>query len=137
MLKTNKITISANLDEVEIALDTISKYLSNNDVSFNVANRIRVALEEVLVNIALYAYIDKKGNIDIEYGLIDNKTLKVIVIDSGIEFDPLKKDDPNIKDYYGNNKIGGFGIYMSKQIMDDIIYQRIDNKNILTLLKNL
>ena len=92
----------------------------------------------MLINIVSYAYEDT-GNIDIIYELTTDpkKELSVTIIDEGKEFDPLKKEDPNITDLYEKRKIGGLGIFMTKQIMDEVSYLRKDNKNILHLRKNL
>ena len=139
MLNSNKICISANKDEAAKAIDSIVEFILVNGADCKTTSRIQIALEEVLVNVASYAYQDEVGNIEIEYEIFHdpNKTLKVTIIDSGIEFDPLAKEDPDIVSFYEQKKIGGLGIYMTKQIMDEVIYQRKDNKNILVLKKTI
>ena len=134
----NQITILAVKKETEKAIDTIAELLFLNKVDYSIINKVSIALEEVLINIVSYAYEDT-GNIDIIYELTTDpkKELSVTIIDEGKEFDPLKKEDPNITDLYEKRKIGGLGIYMTKQIMDEVSYLRKDNKNILHLRKNL
>ena len=132
----NQITILAVKKETEKAIDTIAELLFLNKVDYSIINKVSIALEEVLINIVSYAYEDT-GNIDIIYELTTDpkKELSVTIIDEGKEFDPLKKEDPNITDLYEKRKIGGLGIYMTKQIMDEVSYLRKDNKNILHLRK--
>ena len=134
----NQITILAVKKETEKAIDTITELLFLNKVDYSTINKVSIALEEVLINIVSYAYEDT-GNIDIIYELTTEpkKELSVTIIDEGKEFDPLKKEDPNITDLYEERKIGGLGIFMTKQIMDEVSYLRKDNKNILHLRKNL
>ena len=134
----NQITILAVKKETEKAIDTIAELLFLNKVDYSIINKVSIALEEVLINIVSYAY-EGPGNIDIIYELTTdpNKELSVTIIDEGKEFDPLKKEDPNITNLYKERKIGGLGIFMTKQIMDEVSYLRKDNKNILHLRKNL
>ena len=139
MVKSNIISIFANKDEAAKAIDSIVEFILSNGADRKTASRIQIALEEVLVNVASYAYQDKRGNIEIEYEIVFDpiKTLKVTIIDSGMAFDPLAKEDPDIVSFYEQKKIGGLGIYMTKQIMDEVVYQRKDNKNILVLKKTI
>lgn len=134
----NQITILAIKKETEKAIDTITELLFLNKVDYSIINKVSIALEEVLINIVSYAYEDT-GKIDIIYELTTGpkKELSVTIIDEGREFDPLKKEDPNITDLYEKRKIGGLGIFVTKQIMDEVSYLRKDNKNILHLRKNL
>jgi len=133
-----QITILAVKKETEKAIDTITELLFLNNVDYSIINKVSIALEEVLINIVSYAYEDT-GNIDIIYELTTDpkKELNVTIIDEGKEFDPLKKEDPDITDLYKERKIGGLGIFMTKQIMDEVSYLRKDNKNILHLRKKL
>ena len=134
----NQITILAIKEETEKAIDTITELLFLNKVDYSIINKVSIALEEVLINIVSYAYEDT-GNIQITYELTTEpkKELGVTIIDEGKEFDPLKKEDPNIVELNEERKIGGLGIFMTKQIMDEVSYLRKDNKNILHLRKNL
>ena len=63
--------------------------------------------------------------------------MTITFIDQGIPYDPLAKDDPNIKLSAQERVIGGLGIFMTKQLMDDVVYEYKDGRNILKLKKNL
>ena len=137
MSNLNRIKISTKKEEAERVIDSIVEFIVANNGDFKTASKIQIALEETLINVVSYAYLDKEGDIEIEYEITNepNKTLVVTIIDSGVAFDPLAKEDPNIVLFYEQKKIGGLGIFMTKQIMDDVSYQRKDDKNILVLKK--
>ena len=93
-----------------------------------------VALEELFVNVAHYAYPGSKGTVKIG---IDTSGDSIVVqlTDSGIPFDPVAMPDPDITESAEERKIGGLGIYMVKKSMDSMTYEYKDNQNILTISK--
>ena len=84
-------------------------------------------------NIASYSYTDL-GFADVDVNL-DNDVLTLVFKDNGVEFNPLAKDDPNIKLAASDRQVGGLGIFMVKNLMDKVYYEYKDNKNILTMVK--
>ncbi|MCD8193264.1 MAG: ATP-binding protein, partial [Tannerellaceae bacterium] len=58
-------------------------------------------------------------------------------IDSGISFNPTVKQTPDISLPVSDRPIGGLGIFLVKQIMNEVKYDRIGNKNILTMVKDI
>lgn len=128
------ITIPADKKEIEKGITPIIALLEDAEVDFVLTNKIEVAIDEILTNIALYAYTPNKGNIDIDYELDENsRNLTIIIADEGKAFDPLANEDPDITLDEKDRKIGGLGIFIVKNVMEEITYQRKDNKNILTL----
>jgi len=94
---------------------------------------INTALEEVFVNVAKYAY---EGTGEVEVTLSNDKNKVTFVFrDSGKAFNPLEKEDPNLAVKAEDREIGGLGIYMVKNIMDETFYEYKDNHNVLTLVK--
>ena len=95
---------------------------------------LAVALEELFVNVAHYAYPDSKGTVKIG---IDTSGDSIIIqlTDSGIPFDPTSLPEPDITLSAEERKIGGLGIYMVKKSMDSMVYEYKDNQNILTVTK--
>ena len=101
--------------------------------------QLTVALEEIFVNVANYAYpncTDKikkvKVNIDFES---ENSMVIFRITDKGIPFDPLAKPDPDITLSAEERQIGGLGIFICKMAMDEISYERKNDENILTMKK--
>lgn len=99
---------------------------------------IDIAVEEVFVNIASYAYGDTSGNAVIRVTVHeDPQTVEITFIDSGKQYDPLAKADPNTGLTLRERKKGGLGIFMVKKSMDNVSYEYKDGKNILTIMKKL
>lgn len=98
--------------------------------------KIQLACEEALVNIINYAYPDRTGDMEIQCGE-ENGTGKFMVriVDSGIPFNPLERPNPNLEIPVEQREVGGLGIFLIRQIMDQVTYQRASDRNILTLLK--
>ncbi len=89
------------------------------------------AVDDILSNIVDYAYENHDGNMTIRMSL-NSSSISLIFIDSGKEFNPLNSDSPDLNDM---ERIGGLGIYLIKNLMDDVRYEYVDNKNILTVVK--
>lgn len=99
---------------------------------------ITLALEEVFVNVAHYAYPDSTGEVSLAIDFdIESRTMTFIMTDSGIPFDPLAKPDPDITLSAEERQIGGLGIFMMKMTMDDVNYAYTDGKNVLTMKKTI
>lgn len=97
--------------------------------------RIELAVEEIFVNIANYAYdeTDAKMEVEIRCGETDG-FLQIQFYDSGMAFNPL--EDAAQPDLLAKDRpIGGLGVYLVKECMDDVDYRYEDGKNILTLKK--
>ena len=126
----NNYQFDANVDLVDEMMAPIISSLEEMDTEHKKVYQINLALEEILVNIAKYAYSPNTGIIDISYEISDNpKQLKVIIKDKGKEFNPLEKEEPDLVASVQDRKIGGLGIYIAKNIVDNIKYQRNLNKN--------
>ena len=96
---------------------------------------IRLACEELVMNITSYAYPeDVEGFLEVDV----EKTDERIVIrfkDGGMPFNPLEHKKPDTKLPWKQRRIGGLGIFLLRRKMDDIHYDHVDNKNILTIEK--
>lgn len=134
-METVSITLKNKISEI-LLLDSFLEKLSEKWVAvakhtFN----INLALEEAVTNVINYAFKDNNEHlINLDFSL-ENRELKITITDDGIEFNPLLKEDPNTELSLEERKIGGLGIFFVKNIMDNIDYERINNKNILTLIK--
>lgn len=98
---------------------------------------LNLVLEEALTNIILYGLDqNSKQYIDINFNKTD-EVLIVTIIDDGSEYDPTLKADPDITLPAEERPIGGLGIFLIKKIMDNVQYQRKENRNYLILTKNI
>ena len=130
--------IKADIALIEDMINPIISSLEENEVNFKKIYQVNLALEEIFANIARYAYPSQEGMVYVSYEVNkEENKLKVIIRDQGIEFNPLEKEDPDLDSSVKERKIGGLGIYIVKNIVDNVEYQRINNENILRLEKNL
>ncbi len=128
----------AKEENIAPMLEFVESTLEANGCNMKTQTAICVAIEEVFVNIVRYAYPSGSGTAKIRID-IDEKThdATFVVSDSGIEFDPLKKDDPDITLSAEERSIGGLGIFIVKKTMDSVSYLRENGENKLTMTKNL
>jgi sigma-B regulation protein RsbU (phosphoserine phosphatase) len=98
---------------------------------------LNLAMEEAVVNVMDYAYPEgQQGNVEIE-AMTDGEWLTFVISDSGVPFDPTTKEDADTTLSAEERPIGGLGIFLVRQLMDVIQYQRDGDKNVLTLRKKL
>ena len=133
-LKVNEFTVPAEVDKLPEVLAFVDGLLEENGCPMKTQMQIEIALEEVFVNIAHYAYPDGTGDAAIRVSITPG-SIEITLIDSGIPYDPLKKPDPDVTLSAEERQIGGLGIFMTKKLMDSIAYKYSDSKNILTIKK--
>lgn len=99
------------------------------------AKQLFIAVDEMFTNIAHYAYQDVgKVYFKASYNS-DEKSLKISIIDNGDKYNPLEKPDPDIAQRIKDKTVGGLGIFMTKKMVDKIEYSRVEDKNVLVLIK--
>jgi serine/threonine-protein kinase RsbW len=94
----------------------------------------QLAVEEVITNIILHGYEETGGEIQISC-TITSQRIGIRVTDSAPPFDPLSIPEPDLEENMEDRKIGGLGVYLLRQVMDEISYRYEDGKNILTMVK--
>lgn len=100
--------------------------------------KIGMVIDELFTNIDSYGYADKKGDITVRVDISDDKNrVTLTFIDSGIPFNPLIEENPDMDRVKSKEQIGGLGIYMVKNTMDDMEYEYKNNQNIFTLTKRI
>ena len=104
-------------------------------IEVSLARQLRLAVEEAVVNVIDYAYpIGEDGEIEVKI-MSDGKSMKTIISDSGVAFDPTAKEDVDTSLSAEDRQIGGLGILLVRELMDTINYERVDGRNIVTLTK--
>ncbi len=98
----------------------------------NVIKDIEVCSSEILANIDMYAYQGEGGEVGVAVNVADRKA-KVTIRDKGPEYNPLMKDNPDIEERIKDHKIGGFGLFIVRKMMDEVTYSREEDYNILTM----
>lgn len=123
-------------------IPTLAEWIGGLDIPNELSMPVNLALEEVVSNVMLYAYPNKNGQVFVEFARNEmpdpqHPTLIFTVTDGGIPFDPTSQAEADITSSVENRKIGGLGIHLVRQLMDEIHYSREEGKNILTLIKKL
>ncbi len=134
----DELEVEAAVDNLEKVLEFVNTRLESAGCAPGTEMKIDLAVEEVFVNIAHYAYAPGTGNATVRVELTENPlTVFITFIDSGVPYDPLKKADPDVTLSAEEREIGGLGIFLTKKTMDDTTYEYKDGRNILTLKKYL
>ncbi len=128
--------VPAELDRVYEVQDFVNAVLEEHDCGMKAQMQIEIAVEELFVNIAHYAYPNGKGSAEISVGVEDG-VASITFRDTGIPYDPLAKEDPDVKLKAEDRSIGGLGIYMVKKSMDEMLYRYEDGHNVLTIRKTI
>ena len=124
----------AELERLAVFVEEVSEQLN---LDAETAMNLNLALEEVVSNVILYAYPQKMSEFINVMASSDDKVLVFTITDKGEEFDPTKVEEADITLSAEDREIGGLGIFIVKNIMNEVTYQRLDGKNILTLKKNI
>ena len=133
-----ELTIEAKVENLHQVLAFVDTYLESLDCSMKIQMQIDVAVEEIFVNVASYAYAPGTGSVTLQ---LESGTsplsVSITFIDSGVPYNPLAKKDPDVSLSAEERSIGGLGIYMVKKSMDSMTYEYKDKHNVLTLVKHL
>ena len=132
-----ELTLPAQTERLPEVLAFVEEQLEEAGCPMKAQMQISVATEEVYVNIASYAYAPGSGMATIRLELTQEPAVLLTFIDSGIAFNPLEKEDPNVNLPAEERQIGGLGIFMTKKTMDEVRYERAGNRNVLTLIKRI
>ena len=132
-----EITVAADLASLNDVLAFVDGEMERAGCSMKLMTQVDMAVEEIFVNIARYAYHPEAGEASVrcEAGG-DPFQIVVGFADRGRPFNPLDREDPDVTLDAEARQLGGLGILMAKKLMDDIQYEYRDGKNILTLRKN-
>jgi uncharacterized protein (TIGR02172 family) len=122
-------------------LDAVQAFVAErlgSACSFKSKMNIELAVEEIFINIASYAYGEGDGTATVRVERSESPAAVTISFtDRGVPYNPLAKDDPDVTSLAQERKIGGLGIFLTKKVMDEVRYEYRDGQNILTMTKKL
>jgi anti-sigma regulatory factor (Ser/Thr protein kinase) len=133
-------TVKAGLDNLSRVLACVDEELETAGCSMKTQMQVDIAVEEMFVNIANYAYAPGEGDADVcvETEETDGgKRIRITLADQGKPYDPLMQEAPDVSLPAEKRKIGGLGIFMARKNMDDMTYEYRDGRNILTMFKRI
>ena len=135
----NKVSfkLKSHLSELDALCQKLEKFGQSMGLSKKCIFEANLALDELFTNIISYGFEDKnEHSIRITISLQNDK-LVVNIEDDGIPFNPTEVEAPDLECTIEDCRIGGLGIHLAKNLMDEVCYQRCNDKNILTLKKNI
>ena len=140
-----KITVPAFIDRLQQVLAQIAGFLEQEGCPENERRLIEISAEELITNIVSYAYgkypgiSRENGQVQVEYGVNllpeGEKQADICFIDQGKPFNPFAREDPDLTLSLEERPVGGLGIYMVKQFMDDIGYEYKEGRNVTVIRK--
>ena len=131
------LTIKNQLPSIEDVKHHVLTFTYEHRISADMTARINMVIDELVNNIISYAYADSDEH-EIHIQLrCDAQQLEITIADDGIAYDPTRQDAPDISRSLEEREIGGLGIHLVHGIMDEVLYQRSGEKNIVTLTKKL
>ena len=136
--RMNYKTFPAKTEALSDVLGFVDQMLDSFECPMKIQMAVCVAIEEVFVNVAHYAYGEGQGDMRLGIGFDEeSRTVTFRMTDKGVPFDPLQKPDPDITLSAEDREVGGLGIFIAKKTMDSISYVYENGENVLTMTKKL
>lgn len=134
-----ELTLEAKIDNNERFTDFVNAELEAMNCPMKAQMQIDTAVDEILTNVASYAYGDGTGTVSLRISLEEAPRTAVLrFTDNGIPFNPLEKEAPDTISLSADDRpVGGLGIFLVRKLMDDAAYEYRDGKNILLLKKRI
>ena len=131
-----EITLEAAINNIRKVTDWVDAELESLGCPPKTMMQIDVAIDELFTNIASYAYPQGTGAAVIRFEHGDGM-VSITFEDEGIPYDPLQKPDPDVTLSAKERKVGGLGVFLVKNLMDSMEYQRKDGRNVVTIRKRI
>ena len=118
------------------SISALSEFVRGGAVAAGVAakefEKLDLILEEILINVARYAYTPETGVVEVAYTPAGSSKLRVEIADFGRVFNPLEVDPPDLSRGLADRQVGGLGVFLVRSMVDSISYRREEDRNILS-----
>ncbi|HNX22112.1 MAG TPA: SpoIIE family protein phosphatase, partial [Bacteroidales bacterium] len=131
------VSLINEIDQIYILQQFIEEVGEDLDFEASLVMKLNLALEEAVSNVILYAYPKVSGKKIIVSVAYKGSDLIFTVTDTGVPFDPTLTEHPNLDLDAEERPIGGLGIFLIKQIMNEVTYSRIHDVNVFTMKKKI
>lgn len=132
----SRLTIKAVPEALTEVQAFVEQELEAHDCPMRSLMQISVAVEEIFINIASYAYAPETGDAEISCEVLEEpRRAELEFTDSGRPFDPLAQPEADVALPAEEREIGGLGILLVKKSMDEVTYRYRDGRNVLRLVK--
>ena len=130
-----EIRLTAKIENLRKMMQFVSDFAKGEGFNQKKIREIELAMEEALLNIIQYAYPDDRaGDIEINCRMEAPSRLIIDILDEGKPFDIRSAPEPDLNQDLSERKIGGLGIYLITQIVDEVHYRREGTRNVLTFV---
>ncbi len=129
--------LPAKIENLEKFSEQVLECAKNAGIDQKKQMHINIALEEVIVNIINYSYVNTEGKITINCSTESNNRFIITIIDSGIPFDIHASSTPDLTSDIDDRSVGGLGIHLVKEMMDEVHYHHENKQNVLKLIINI
>ena len=131
------LALKNNIEEINRLHTFIEEVGEAFSLPMKVVMNLNLVLEEAVTNVIMYAYPQEQNECIYLTAKKQDDKLVFVLTDSGKAFDPTQTPDADITLSADERKIGGLGIFLIRKIMNEVKYERIDDKNVLTLEKEI
>jgi anti-sigma regulatory factor (Ser/Thr protein kinase) len=131
------IILANDISEITRLYEFIEEIGNDFSLSPDIVFNLNLVLEEAVVNVINYAYPKEEHQYIYLSATMKDESIVLVLTDTGKEFDPTAAPEADITLSADERQIGGLGIFLIRQIMNEVKYERIEGKNVLTLEKKL
>ncbi len=134
---SKKVSIKNTIEEIQIAIQAFEEFAEETNMPMATMMKINIVLDELLSNIVKYGFPeDKAGKIDVNLELFSSGKLTIVLSDRGVPFNPFQTERPDVDMGIEDRDIGGLGIHLVKELMDEYSYQRTLDLNVVSMTKH-
>ena len=131
------IILANDISEISRLYEFVEEVGNDFELSPDIVFNLTLVLEEAVVNIINYAYPKEEHESIYLSARMHEGSIVLVLTDTGKEFDPTAAPEADVTLSADDRQIGGLGIFLIRQIMNEVKYERIEGKNVLTLEKKL
>ena len=131
-----ELSLVNDLQEIAAAASKIDSFCEEQGLTPQIAYAVNLSVDEILTNTISYGYDDDEQH---RIGLtlrMEGGTLVVEVVDDGRAFDSSLASEPDVESSLEERALGGLGLFLVQQMMDEVTYQRRNDFNVITLTKS-
>lgn len=128
--------VDSNVENIPSVKKFVLSELEKLGCTERLMMQMKMAVDELFANISFYAYDSGTGPVTVQFDFEETSSAAVLTfIDEGKPYNPLEADEPDVELEADLRPIGGLGIFLVRNLMDDMLYEYKDGRNILTLKK--
>jgi serine/threonine-protein kinase RsbW len=124
-----RLTLPASLSSLQALLEFAHAGADLAGLRPEERNQLDLVLEELIVNVARYAYQAARGDVELAYVVDEPGRLLIEISDKGRFFNPLECSDPDLPDELADRRTGGLGLFLVRQLAGPISYRRDHGRN--------